>query len=123
MLKKLIWCIAGLIAAPLLLAATAPEQIYATRIAQVLKHTPLIDGHNDLPWEIRDRFHGKLSSVHLRADTSLLPFPPDGVALMTDITRLRRGGVGGQFWSVFVPVEMQGASAVQATLEQIDLVR
>jgi membrane dipeptidase len=123
MLKKLIWCIAGLLAAPLVPAASAPDQIYATRIAQVLKHTPLIDGHNDLPWEIRDRFHGKLSSVDLRADTSLLPLPPDGIALMTDITRLRRGGVGGQFWSVFVPVEMQGASAVQATLEQIDIVR
>jgi membrane dipeptidase len=43
--------------------------------------------------------------------------------LMTDIGRLRRGGVGGQFWSVFVPVDMTGPSAVQATLEQIDIVR
>ena len=52
-----------------------------------------------------------------------MPVEADGVALMTDIGRLRRGGVGGQFWSVFVPVEMQGPVAVQATLEQIDIVR
>ena len=41
---------------------------------------------------------------------------------MTDIPRLRQGGVGGQFWSVYVPVELQGQEAVAATLEQIDVV-
>ena len=41
---------------------------------------------------------------------------------MTDIPRLRAGGVGGQFWSVYVPVELQGQAAVTATLEQIDIV-
>ena len=92
-------------------------------MAQILKRTPLIDGHNDLPWEIRERFHSKVSAINLSSDTSVLPVPAGGSALMTDINRLRRGGVGGQFWSVFVPVEMQGPVAVQATLEQIDIVR
>ena len=100
-----------------------PAQDYAARVAQILKKTPLIDGHNDLPWEIRERFHSKVSTINLSGDTSVLPVPAGGIALMTDINRLRRGGVGGQFWSVFVPVEMQGPAAVQATLEQIDIVR
>jgi membrane dipeptidase len=108
---------------PLWCAAAPGAQDYSARVANVIKHTPLIDGHNDLPWEIRDRFHSKLSMIDLSSDTSSLPVPPGGIALMTDIGRLRRGGVGGQFWSVFVPVEMTGASAVQATLEQIDIVR
>jgi membrane dipeptidase len=103
--------------------AAPAGQDYAARVAQILKRTPLIDGHNDLPWEIRERFHGKVSALDLKSDTSLLPVPADGIALMTDITRLRRGGVGAQFWSVFVPGEMQGSMAVQATLEQIDIVR
>src|SRR5262249_13560279 len=83
----------------------------------------LIDGHNDLPWEIRTRFHSKFSTIDLSQNTAALPYPPDGAPLMTDIERLRRGGVGGQFWSVFVPVDMQGPIAVRATLEQIDIVR
>jgi membrane dipeptidase len=122
MYKRLTLTLLLLLAAPLALAA-APGQDYAARVAQVLKKTPLIDGHNDLPWEIRERFKSKVSAVNLGADTSALPVADGGVALMTDIGRLRRGGVGGQFWSVFVPVEMHGAVAVQATLEQIDIVR
>ena len=110
-----------LLVAPLVCAAPATD--YAARVAQVLKKTPLIDGHNDLPWEIRERFGSKVSQVNLSADTAALPAPAGAPALMTDINRLRRGGVGGQFWSVFVPVEMHGPQAVQATLEQIDIVR
>ena len=121
--KRLNWLCLVLLAAPLACAAAPSGQDYAARVAQVLKKTPLIDGHNDLPWEIRERFKSKVSAVNLGADTSALPVPDGGVALMTDIGRLRRGGVGGQFWSVFVPVEMRGPMAVQATLEQIDIVR
>ncbi len=96
---------------------------YQARVTRVLKATPLIDGHNDLPWEIRDRFKGSLASVDLGADTSRLPYPADAGALMTDIPRLRKGLVGGQFWSVWIPVEIKGYEAVQVTLEQIDLVK
>ncbi|MBS0579465.1 MAG: dipeptidase [Proteobacteria bacterium] len=117
------WLFLLLLAAPLVCSAAPAGTDYAARVARVLKGTPLIDGHNDLPWEIRDRFQGKVSAVDLATDTSKLPYPADGFALMTDIARLHRGGVGGQFWSVFVPVTMQGPVAVQATLEQIDIVR
>ena len=92
------------------------------RVTRVLEKTPLIDGHNDLPWEIHDRFAGKLSGIDLLGNTAALA-SGDAIGLMTDIPRLRRGGVGGQFWSVWVPTEVQGPAAVQLTLEQIDIVR
>jgi membrane dipeptidase len=85
--------------------------------------TPLIDGHNDLPWEIRDRFKGDLSAVDLNSDTTHLPFPDGASALMTDIPRLHAGQMGGQFWSVWIPSAVKGYEAVQITLEQIDLVK
>lgn len=96
---------------------------YSRRVEQVLSTTPLIDGHNDLPWEVRDRFHGTFDGLDLRADTSQLSRTTDQAALMTDIPRLRAGHVGGQFWSVWIPVEKQGFEAVQMTLEQIDIVK
>jgi membrane dipeptidase len=108
-------------AAPLIVAA--PDTDYHARLVHILKQTPLIDGHNDLPWEIRERFKGRLSAVDLASDTSKLPTPPDASPLMTDIPRLRAGMVGGQFWSVWVPVDIKGPEAVQTTIEQIDLVK
>lgn len=75
---------------------------------------PLIDGHNDYPWALRGLAPGRDFG---KADISK-PVP----SLMTDIARLRQGGVGGQFWSVYVPSAMQGNIAVRATLEQIDVV-
>jgi membrane dipeptidase len=96
---------------------------YQHRVEQVLLQTPLIDGHNDLPWEIRERFKSDLSAVDLAADTSHLRLQPGQAALMTDIPRLRAGHVGAQFWSVWIPVSTQGFEAVQMTLEQIDLVK
>ena len=111
---------AGLMAGVAL--AAAPEDP-AVRVARVLAATPLIDGHNDLPEQIRNRFKGNVGALDLHANTALLPPPKDEVALMTDLPRLRAGMVGGQFWSVYVPVELQGAAAVQATVEQIDIVR
>ncbi|MBC6981331.1 membrane dipeptidase [Caulobacter sp. 17J80-11] len=86
--------------------------------ARVLKRTPLVDGHNDLAWEIRENFGSDPARATLLADAATRT-PP----LHTDIPRLRKGGLGGQFWSVWVPVELKGADAVQATLEQIQLVR
>jgi membrane dipeptidase len=103
--------------------AASPQPADDARIERVLTQTPLIDGHNDLPWEIRERFASDLRKIDLSANTASLPAPAGSPALMTDIPRLRRGHVGAQFWSVFVPVEMKGAPAVQATFEQIDLVK
>ena len=104
------------------LAAQGAED-YRHRVEQVLLRTPLVDGHNDLPWEIRDRFKGDLAAVDLKSDTTHLPFPAGASPLMTDIPRLRAGDVGGQFWSVWIPSEMKGYQAVQITLEQMDLVK
>ena len=73
----------------------------------------MIDGHNDVAWELRERFGSDLD----RGDIEFaLP------ELRTDLRRLRSGGVTGQFWSVFVPSTLRGADAVLATLEQLDLV-
>jgi membrane dipeptidase len=78
----------------------------------MLSRFPLIDGHNDLPWEIRDTF-GDLAAVDLTQRVA---------RTHTDIPRLVEGGVGGQFWSVYVPSRLAGDAAVTAVLEQIDLV-
>src|SRR5271168_2294497 len=96
---------------------------YYHRVEQVLLRTPLIDGHNDLPWEIRDRFKSDFAVVDLKADTKHLAYPPDSAPLMTDIPRMRAGLMGGQFWSVWIPSGMKGPEAVQTTLEQMDLVK
>jgi membrane dipeptidase len=104
------------------LASWATED-YQHRVEQVLLRTPLIDGHNDLPWEIRERYKSDFSAIDLGSDTHHLPVGVDQAAMMTDIPRLRAGHVGAQFWSVWIPVEVQGFQAVQMTLEQIDLVK
>jgi membrane dipeptidase len=90
----------------------------------MLRRFPLIDGHNDLPWALRERAAGDASKVRLA------PIDPDGTDLAqpvtgthTDLPRLRAGGVGGQFWSVYVPSSLAGEAAVAAVLEQIDLAR
>ena len=72
----------------------------------------VVDGHNDLPWAMR-KVNYDFSAVDIAA-----PQPQ----LHTDLPRLRAGGVGAQFWSVFVPCTFAGADAVTATLEQIDAV-
>ena len=87
-------------------------------VARILKETPLIDGHNDLPWQCRKRFKNHISKVPLGEGTQNLS-PP----MHTDLPRLAQGKLGGQFWSVYVPTSLDGASAVQATLEQVDVVR
>lgn len=108
-------------------APAAHADDVAARVERLLARTPVVDGHNDLAWELRERFGSDLAKVDLRADTSQLPkganAPADQVALMTDIPRLRAGHVGGQFWSVWIPTSVTGAAAVKMTMEQIDLVK
>ncbi len=85
------------------------------RARDLLAAHPVVDGHNDLPWALREQVAYDLDRFDLAADQSALTH--------TDIPRLRAGGVGGQFWSVYVSVELTGGAAVTATLEQIDVVR
>ena len=77
------------------------------------KQVPLIDGHNDYPWAVRE---------NVDRDVDRLDISKPQPTLQTDIGRLREGGVGGQFWSVYVPAALAGQAAVTATMEQIDIV-
>ncbi len=91
---------------------------FATRLAHVkvlLKGTPLIDSHNDLPWAMRE-----FANAPLDVDAYDLNKPTKG---MTDIARLRKGMVGGQFWSVYVPGEVKDSGYARIQLEQIDIAR
>ncbi len=76
--------------------------------------TYIFDGHNDLAWAVRELCSYDLDAVDLLTGAD---------DLQTDLPRLRSGGVGAQFWSVFVPCSLSGDSAVTATLEQIDFMR
>jgi len=83
------------------------------RARALLAAHPVIDGHNDLAWELRKR---------VRYDFDRLDIARPQPEVHTDIPRLRAGGVGAQFWSVYVPSKLHGDQAVRATLEQIDAV-
>lgn len=98
-------------------AASPATQDYQARVARVLRATPLIDGHNDWPETLREREGDKRWTIDL---TDLSKSPE---AYNTDIGRLRKGMVGGQFWSVYVSANLPGKQQVEETLEQIDLVK
>ncbi|MEV0786682.1 dipeptidase [Streptomyces sp. NPDC050423] len=84
------------------------------RARELLAEHPVVDGHNDLPWALREQVNYDLDARDIATDQS--------AHLHTDIPRLRAGGVGAQFWSVYVRSDMAGEDAVSATLEQIDAV-
>lgn len=104
--------LALILAAPLLVSA-APS--YDARVAAVLARTPLIDGHNDWAETLTD----KAGDARWTMDLTRL----DPKQYNTDIARLRAGHVGGQFWSVYVDAGMPGPQQVEATLEQIGLMK
>jgi membrane dipeptidase len=79
----------------------------------LLSRCPLIDGHNDLPYTLRDAHDLDLAKNDLAAPVDFTH---------TDLPRLAQGRVGAQFWSVFVPASLAGEAAVTTTLEQIDFV-
>jgi membrane dipeptidase len=89
------------------------------RARDMLGRFPLIDGHNDLPWALRERARQN------GGDPGQVVFDLDAPAgrLHTDLPRLAAGGIGAQFWSVYVPASLAGDGAVAAVLEQIDLAR
>ena len=87
------------------------------RVEKVLSTTPIIDGHNDLPWEIRDSYDFWRKPLDLNADTSRLEN-----RLQTDLPRMRKGRVGAQFWSVWIPAALKGDEAIRTTIEEIDIV-
>jgi membrane dipeptidase len=94
--------------------ATDAQGDLMSRARALHKQVPLVDGHNDYPWALRE--------ANVNLDLNRLDIRMPQPRLMTDIPRLRAGGVGAQFWSVYVPTALQGQAAVRATLEQIDVV-
>ena len=99
------------------LAQDPNEAQLQERARRVMERTPLIDGHNDLPWALRQAHGSDPQAVDLTVNLDAT------TDLHTDIPRLRAGGVGGQFWSVYVPASLSPVAAAQATFEQIDVVR
>jgi membrane dipeptidase len=99
--------------APALLAAE--DDAALRRARRLLKTSILIDGHNDLPWAIREAPSAPrdVAAYDLRVRTSG----------QTDLARLREGGIGGQFWSVYVPAEEAKGDHARIQLEQIDIAR
>jgi membrane dipeptidase len=80
----------------------------------LLAENGILDGHNDLPWALREADRGDPALIDIAA---AVPFT------QTDLPRLAAGGVAAQFWSVYVPAELAGDAAVATTLEQVDLTR
>src|SRR3954452_2704409 len=82
-----------------------------SQLVELLRSAPLVDGHNDLLWQLR---------LQASYDLDRLDVAQSWPTLHTDLPRLRAGGVGAQFWSVYVPSTLPGHEAVTATLEQLD---
>ena len=96
---------------------SAPSEFNAAELAEaraLLGEAPVFDGHNDLPWAVRKLSGGDLSAADPGSSLAGLTH--------TDLDRLAAGGVGAQFWSVYVPSTLPEPEAVATTLEQIDLV-
>ena len=98
-------------AVPWHLALSQDSASELDRARAILDESPVVDGHNDLPWVIREKFAGNVEGYDISrvADYD------------TDIPRLREGRVGTQFWSVYVPSSMTPLEAMRAQLEQIDI--
>ncbi|GAA4752914.1 dipeptidase [Sphingomonas daechungensis] len=107
-------------AAALLIATPALSQTIdpavQKRIDRILKQTPLIDGHNDVPEQVRENWKFSVEGLASGSDKRQ-PNP-----MMTDMERLHQGRVGGQFWSVYIDASVHGDEAIRQTLEQIDIV-
>ena len=100
------------LAAPL--AAQAPDSALILRALRLHREVPMVDGHNDHPWEMRAQ---RVTGFEHHDMTGSLP------TFQTDIPRLRAGGVGAQFWSIFIYDTMIHSGAVRLTMEQIDIVK
>ena len=98
-------------------SSPSPEAVAEAALAQA----PVWDGHNDVPEQLRDRRKDMLAGLDFTDTTNTA----DGAhkAMQTDLSRLAKGHVGAQFWSVYVSADLSGPEAVQATLEQIDVTK
>ncbi len=95
---------------------TDTDDQYRQQAIEILERVPLFDGHNDAPWQYRNRVGYKFSELDF-FDTTQLERP-----MHTDIPRLKEGRVGAQWWSVYVSANIPENEAVKQTMEQIDFV-
>ncbi|MEO8556881.1 MAG: dipeptidase [Actinomycetota bacterium] len=98
---------------PAALPANEPTPDVLARVTDLLRSHPLVDGHNDLPWEAREQAGYDFDRLDLSQRLT---------TTHTDLPRLREGGVGAQFWSLWVPTSLPDGEAVIQTLEQLDAV-
>uniref|UniRef100_A0A8C3WM81 Dipeptidase n=1 Tax=Catagonus wagneri TaxID=51154 RepID=A0A8C3WM81_9CETA len=98
---------------PLVAICAADE--FRDLAVRIMQDTPVIDGHNDLPWQLLTLFNNQLRDPG--ANLSSL------AQTHTNIPKLKAGLVGGQFWSAYVPCDTQNRDAVKRTLEQIDVIQ
>ncbi|WP_324074168.1 MAG: dipeptidase [Erythrobacter sp.] len=121
--SRLALAVALIVAAPLSAQKVSEEQAAATAAA-ALDAAPVFDGHNDAPGQLRSRQNNQINAFdftdtmdehdHVGGD--------DG-AMHTDLVRLKKGKVGAQFWSVYVPHNANEPAAIQQTIEQIDVTK
>ncbi|XP_049642264.1 dipeptidase 1 [Suncus etruscus] len=97
-----------------ILVAICAADEFREKAQNIMRNTPVIDGHNDLPWQLLKQFNNRLQDP--RADLNRLE------NTHTNIPKLRAGFVGGQFWSAYTPCDTQNKDAVKRTLEQIDVI-
>ncbi|XP_017567503.2 dipeptidase 1 isoform X1 [Pygocentrus nattereri] len=91
---------------------TSNANEYRERALRLMAETPLIDGHNDLPWQLRSKFNNQLSSTDLYTLNST----------HTNIPKIKEGRLAAQFWAAYVACDTQYKDAVRQTLEQIDII-
>ncbi|HEY5490025.1 MAG TPA: dipeptidase [Gemmatimonadaceae bacterium] len=101
------------VATPIL--AQAPDP-YLARVKKLLATTPVIDGHNDMPWEIR-------VNTEMPRDVDHYDLRTDLKAHDTDLARMKKGGLGGQFWSIYIPGEVKDSGYARIQLEEFDIAR
>ena len=114
-------CVIGsaLFAMPLAAQPATAEQI----AADALESSPVFDGHNDVPIQLRGRFGNQIADFDFRDTLDTGTDAANGRVMHTDLTRLRQGKVGAQWWSVYVSASLDEDAAVQATVEQIDVTK
>lgn len=100
-------------------AARTPEQVAEA----ALRAAPVWDGHNDVPEQLRERRKNMIADFDFRDTRATADPAHKWVAMHTDLTRLRQGKVGAQFWSVYVSAQLDDQHAMQAVLEQIDVTK
>lgn len=88
-----------------------------------LAAAPVWDGHNDVPVQMRVRFHNVINGVDFSDTSRTGPETESGKPMQTDLARMRRGHIGAQFWSIYVKADLTEPRAVLETLEQVDVAR